>query len=62
MFYILDISYIADMFYMVDMFYMSYQLDMYYQDDVLLYVCDTILSLYTSISMFHVKHSIYSVL
>lgn len=54
------------MFYMIDILYMSYQTDMYYQDGMLLYVYvyDTMLSLYTSISMFHVKqlyvkHSIY---
>ena len=60
----LEFSYLSDMFYMVDMLYMSYQDDMYYQDDMLLYmyVYDTILSLYTFISMFHVKHSICSAL
>lgn len=58
----LDISYLADMLYMIamsymiDMLYMSYQHCMYYQDDMLLYVYDTILSIYTFIFMFHVKH------
>lgn len=44
--------------YMIDILYMSYQHCMSYQKDMLLYVYvyDTILSLYTSISMFHVKH------
>ena len=67
----LDISYLSDMYYMIsisymiDMFYMSYQQGMYYQDDMLLYmyvyVYDTI-PIYIVIYMFHVKHSIYSVL
>ena len=60
----LEFSYLDDMSYMFDILYISYQADMYYLIDMLLYVYNTIpiLSLYTSISMFHVKHSIYSVL
>ena len=52
MYYMIDISY------MIDMLYMSYQHGMSYQDGMYMYVYvyDTILSLYTSIFMFHVKH------
>ena len=52
MYYMIDISY------MIAMLYMSYQQGMSYLSSMLLYVYvyDTILSLYTSIFMFHVKH------
>ena len=58
MYYMIDISYMIDILYMSYQQGMSYLSDMYYQDDMLLYVYvyDTILSLYISIFMFHVKH------
>ena len=51
-------SYMIDILYMLAILYMSYQQGMSYLSSMLLYVYvyDTILSLYTSIFMFHVKH------
>ena len=51
-------SYLSTMYYMIDILYMTYKQGMSYLSDMLLYVYvyDTILSLYISIFMFHVKH------
>ena len=63
MFYMLDMFYMIYMLYMLDMLYMSYHAGMSYLSSMLLYMyMYMILSLYTYLSMFHVKHSICSVL
>ena len=67
--YMLAMYYMLAMLYMIDILYMSYKQGMSYQHGMsylssmllYVYVYDTILSIYTYIFMFHVKH-LYSAL